>query len=89
MKIAEIVGINQDILGESKNCIDQPLKKQLGKMWYSNKEKYSYGKLKLYTSFKESPGFENYLNESDPKLLQAITKIRISAHHLPIETGRF
>ena len=41
VKIAEIVGINQDILGESKNCIDQPLKKQPGKMWYSNKEKYS------------------------------------------------
>ena len=51
-----------------KNCIDQALKKQLEKMWYSNKEKYSQGKLKLYTSFKEHPGFENYLNESNPKL---------------------
>ena len=30
--MTEIVGINQDILGESKNCIDQPLKKQLGKI---------------------------------------------------------
>ena len=48
VKIAEIVGIKQDILGESKNCIDQALKKQLEKMWYSNKEKYSQGKLKLY-----------------------------------------
>ena len=63
MKIAEIVGINQDILGESKNCIDQALKKQLEKMWYSNTEKYSQGKLKLYTSFKERLGFENYLSE--------------------------
>ena len=89
MKIAEIAGINQNILGESKNCIDQALKKQLEKMWYSSKEKYSQGKLKLYTSFKEPPGFENYLNESNPKLCQAITKIRISAHNFPIETGRF
>ena len=32
VKMTEIVGINQDILGESKNCIDQPLKKQLGKI---------------------------------------------------------
>ena len=85
MKIAEVVGINQDILGESKKCIDQALKKQLEKMWYSNEEKYSQGKLKLYTSFKECPGFENYLNESNPKLRQAIMKIRISAHKFPIE----
>ena len=56
-------------------------------MWYNNKENYSQGKLKLYTSFKERPGFENYLNES--KLRQAITKIRISAHKFPIQSGRF
>ena len=31
VKIAKIVGINQDILGESKNRIDQALKKQLEK----------------------------------------------------------
>ena len=58
-------------------------------MWYSKKEKYSQGKLKLYTSLKERPGFENYLNESNPKLRQAITKSRISAHKFPIKTGRF
>ena len=89
VKIAEIVGTNQDILGESKKRIDQALKKQLEKMWYSNKEKYSQGKLKVYTSFKEHPGFENYLKESNPKLRQVITKIRISAHKFPIKTGRF
>ena len=89
MKIAKIVGINQDILEESKNRIDQALKKQLEKKWYSNKEKYSQGKLKLCTSFKEHPGFENYLNEPNPKLCQSITKIRISAHKFPIETGHF
>ena len=89
MKIAEIIGISQDILGESKNHIDQALKKQLEKKWYSNKEKYSQGKLKLYTNFKEHLGFENYLNESNPKLCQDITKIRISAHKFPIETGLF
>ena len=89
VKIAEIVGINQDTLGESKNCIDQARKKQLEKTWYIDKEKYSQGKLKLYTSFKELPGFENYLNESNPKLHHAITKIKISAHKFPIETGRF
>ena len=63
MKIVEIVRINHDILGDSKNGNDQVLKEELEKMWYSNKEKYSQGKLKFYTSFKECPGFENYLNE--------------------------
>ena len=43
VKIAEIIGINQDILGESKNRIDQALKKQLEKKWYSNKDKYMSG----------------------------------------------
>ena len=47
------------------------------------------GKLKLYTCFKEHTGFENYLNEPNTKLRQAITKIRISAHKFPIEVGRF
>ena len=84
MKIAEIVGINQDILGESKNHIDQALKKQLEKKWCNDKEKHSQGKLKLYTSCKEHPGFESYLNESNPKLCQTIPK---SAHKFPIETG--
>ena len=89
MKIAEIVGINRDILGESKNCIDQALRKQLEKMWYSNKEKNSQGKLKLYTSFKERPGFENCLNESNPKLRQAITKITISVHKFLMAMNNF
>ena len=89
VKIAEIVGITQDIPGASKNCIKQALKKQLEKMWYSNKEKYSQGKLKLYTSFKERSDFANYLNESNPKLHQRIKKFRVSARKFPIETGRF
>ena len=47
------------------------------------------GTLKLYTNLKECPGFENYLNLPNKKLRQAITKLRISAHKFPIETGRF
>ena len=58
-------------------------------MWYNNKANYNQDKLKLYTSFKERPSFENYLNESNPKLRQAITKSSISVHKFPIETGRF
>ena len=63
VKISEIVEVNQDNLEVSKNLIDQTLKKQLEKMLYINKEKYSQGKFKLYTSFKDLSDFENYLNE--------------------------
>ena len=50
---------------------------------------YKQGKLQLYTSLKERPGFENYLNLPNKKLRQATTKLRISARKFPIETGRF
>ena len=50
---------------------------------------YKQGKLQLYTSFKEGPGFENYLNLPNKKLRQAIIKLRITAHKFPIETGHF
>ena len=86
VKIAEIVGINQNILGESKN---QALKKQLQKVRYNYKYKYRKGKLKLSTSFKERPRFENYLNESNPRLCQPITEIMISAYKFPIQTVYF
>ena len=40
-------------------------------------------------TLKERPGFETFLTLNSPKLQQIITKIRISAHTLPIETGRY
>ena len=40
------------------NCIDKALKKQLKDIWHSNKEKYSQGKLKVYTSFKSAQVLE-------------------------------
>ena len=89
VKISDIIGIHFNSLGECKNLADQNLRKLLNQIWYENKETYSEGKLKLYTSLKLRPGFEQYLNEPNPKLRQAITKIRISAHKFPIETGRF
>ena len=55
----------------------------------SKKTLYKQGKLQFYTSLKECPGFENYLNLSNQKLHQPITKLRISAHKFPIEPGCF
>ena len=46
VKIAEVVGINQNILGESENHIDQALiKKQLEKKWYSAVIKKNTGRV--------------------------------------------
>ena len=56
---------------------------------YSKRNEYSQGKLRHYTRLKVRPGFEQYLNLSNPKLWQSITKLRISAHKFLIETGRF
>ena len=52
----------------------------------SKKTLYKQGKPQPYTSLKERPGFENYLNLPNQKLRQAITKLRISAHKFPTET---
>ena len=71
------------------NLTSTTLKKLLDEEWHLNHKKYSEGKLKFYTSIKERPGFENYLNMENPKFRQAITNFQISAHKFPIETGRY
>ena len=53
-------------------------------------KKYSQGKLKFYTSFKERLVFENYLNDSVTTWCsQVIKNVRISAHKFPLKTGQF
>ena len=54
-----------------------------------SKTLHKQGKLQLYTSLNKCPGFKNYLKLPNQKLSQAITILRIRAHKLPIETGRF
>ena len=47
-------------------------------------------KLELFTSLKEDFGCSSYLLESKiPSFSMAITRLRISAHKFPIETGRY
>ena len=47
------------------------------------------GKLDLYVSIKECFKREGYLTTYNYKFRNAVTKMRISAHNLPIETGRY
>ena len=82
----------EEVLGETDNFLastaqrKSTLRRSLENQWYSSRVKYSQGKLRLYTTLKERPGFETYISLNNPKLRQAITKLRISAHKLPIVT---
>ena len=47
-------------------------------------------KLRLFKKVKVNFNFEYYLSQvQDVKHRQAVTKLRISAHKLPVETGRY
>ena len=88
-KIGEALSTPIDLLVNSKVLLNKRLNESIEQSWHFKKTLYKQGKLQLYTSLKERPGFENYLNLPNKKLRQAITKLRISAHKFPIETGRF
>ena len=88
-KIGEALSSPNDILVNSKLLLNNRLNESIAQSWHFKKTLYKPGKLQIYTSLKERPGFENYLNLPNKKLCQAITKLRISAHKFPIETGRF
>ena len=84
-KVAEVLGETNDFLASTVQR-KLALRRILENHWYSSRVKYSQGKLRLYTTLKERPGFEIYLTLNNPKLRQPITKLWISAHKLPIET---
>ena len=82
-KIAEVTGNRNEFGDYIKTENKSKIQKILDKMWYSKRNEYSQGKLRLYTHLKLRPGFEQYLKLSNPKLKQSITKLRISAHKFP------
>ena len=88
-KIGEALNTPIDLLVNSKVLLNKSLNESIEQLWHFKNTLYEQGKLQLYTSLKERPGFENYLNLPNKKLRQAITKLRTSAHKFTIETGRF
>ena len=88
MKISELIHNSKEPCFVSQIELKRKLSKTEINAWYTKKPHYIQGKLKLHTSLKESPGFEQYLNLRNPKLWQTINKIRVSAHKFPIETGQ-
>ena len=84
-KIGEALSTPIDLLVNSKVLLNKRLNESIEQSWHFKKTVYKQRKLQLYTSLKERPGFENYLNLPNKKLCQAITKLRLSAHKFPIE----
>ena len=67
-------------------CYNQAWLNAINKNYYSSKP----NKLKTYANFKKSFGMENYLLcMKNKNKRRSFTKLRISAHHLPIEKGRY
>ena len=89
VKISEIIHNTKEPCFDSQLELKRRLSKIVINVWYTKRNHYRQAKLKLYAGLKEYPGFEQYLNLSDTKLRQAITKIRISVHKFPIETRRY
>ena len=88
-KIAEIAGNRKEFGDYIKTENKSKVQNIKDKRWDSKQNEYSQGKLRLYTHLKVRPGFEQYLDLSNPKIKQSITKLRKSAHKFPIEIGRF
>ncbi len=58
--------------------------------WKEEMMKSSGGKLRFYRKLKFSVGLEKYLTGiANTKHRHAVTRLRISAHHLPVEQGRY
>jgi hypothetical protein len=73
----------------SKNSLNRQIKEGFLELWKNQMKQYSEGKLRTYTTFKVHFGFENYLSViGNFEHRRCLTKLRISAHRLHIETGR-
>ena len=57
-KTAEVTGNRNEFGGYIKTENESKIQRILNKMWYSKRNEYSQGKLRLYTHLKVRPGFE-------------------------------
>ena len=75
----------------SKSEIHQRLKMMYIKYWRHTIDKgEGVGKMHLYNRIKQNFDFEDYLNEvRNPQYRKAYTQLRISAHRLEVERGRY
>ena len=75
------------ISNRSRKLIQRDLRSKYGQYWWDKIQLES--KMRTYIQFKSHFEFEDYLNISNVKHRKAMTKLRISAHRLAIERGRY
>ena len=81
------IWVNQLLIDIPSNLIKQRITDQYKQLCYSIINISS--RLTTYSSFKSDFSFEPYLQAlSNPRFLMALTKFRVSAHYLAIETGQ-
>ena len=74
----------------SKDFVKKAIKEIYLIFWKRQLTERSSGKLRTYLKFKTNPGFENYLSIVQSfELRRSLTKFRVSAHRLEIESGRY
>ena len=90
-RISNFMNIDENIINETKsNEIKMIMKNLYKKTWEEERRKQLLnGKLLSYAEIKTKNCFEQYLGIENMNIRKAITKIRISAHKFPIETGRY
>ena len=75
---------------KSKEKIRNIIKDSYIKLWENQLSNNSEGKLRTFVKFKTSHGFENYLSLiSNFEWRRSLTQLRVSSHHLRIESGRY
>ena len=73
-----------------KNMLKKTINKLFLNDWYTTRQDYCSGKLDTYCKLKTHFGCEKYINEiRNFSYRRSITRFRISAHRLKIETGRY
>ena len=93
-KLLEVFEIKQEVkhFGQYKflNISSKLIHTKYISNWYASQNKASDGKLFNYVKFKQNFGYENYLSLiKNFDFRRSICKLRISAHKLQIEVGRF
>ena len=73
------------------NCLDIDLKDKFRNKWLEERDTYTVdSKLDVYVSLKDNHEMAKHLTcKINPSYKIAITKVRLSAHKLPIETDRY
>ena len=93
-QLCSILDIKLESSSQSKFKFKNILKKTINKLflneWYTTRQDYCSGKLDTYCKLKTHFGCEKYINEiRNFSYRRSITRFRISAHRLKIETGRY